>query len=61
MAFSICIILPLAFNLKLFHGELTRGETVLDWCLIFVCSVMAVVGTVWVFLPRDVRRALDGF
>ncbi len=61
MAFSICIILPLSFNLKLFHEELKRSETVCNWILIVVCSVMAVVGTVWVFLPREVRRSLDGF
>lgn len=61
MAFSICIILPLSFNLKLFHRELKRSEIILNWFLIVLCSIMAVVGTVWVLLPRELRRALDGF
>lgn len=61
MAFSICIVLPLAFNLKLFRHQLSRIEQILNSILIVVCSVMAVVGTVWVFLPRKLRESLDGF
>lgn len=53
MCFSICIILPLAFYLKMFSHEISRKERILDWVLIITCSVMAVVGTVWVFLPKE--------
>ena len=60
MAFSICIILPLAFHLKLFGKELGMKEKVLNWFLIVVCTVMAVIGTVWVFLPRQMRERMDG-
>lgn len=60
MAFSICIVLPLAFHLKLFGKELGMKEKVLNWFLIVVCSVMAVIGTVWVFLPRKTRERMDG-
>ncbi len=60
MAFSICIILPLAFHLKLFGKELGMKEKVLNWFLIVVCSVMAVIGTVWVFLPKQMRERMDG-
>lgn len=60
MAFSICLILPLAFNLKIFTDTLPRWERALNWVLIVVCSVMAVIGTVWVFLPRKVRERWDG-
>ncbi|KAI9813750.1 MAG: hypothetical protein M1827_003540 [Pycnora praestabilis] len=51
MCFTICIILPLAFYLKIFGKEISMRERVLDWFLIAVCSVMAVVGTVWAFMP----------
>ena len=51
--FTICIILPLAFYLKLFAGELSVKERALDWFLIVVCSITAAVGTVWAFLPKD--------
>ena len=61
MAFSICIILPLAFHLKLFGKELGTKEKVLNWFLIVVSSVMAVIGTVWVFLPKKMRERMDGF
>lgn len=60
MAFSICIVLPLAFHLKLFGKELGMKERVLNWFLIVVCSIMAVIGTVWVFLPKSVREHMDG-
>ena len=52
MCFSICIILPLAFHLKLFGRVISARERLLNWFLIAVCSVMATVGTVWAFLPR---------
>ena len=61
MAFSICIILPLAFHLKLFGKELGTKEKALNWFLIVSSSVMAVVGTVWVFLPKQTRERMDGF
>ena len=57
MCFSICIILPLAFYLKIFGNEISRKERILDWSLIISCSIMAVVGTVWVFLPKDMVGA----
>ena len=60
MAFSICIVLPLAFHLKLFGKELGVKEKVLNWFLMVVCSVMAVIGTVWVFLPKQIRERMDG-
>ncbi len=53
LCFSICIILPLAFYLKIFGKEISRKERILDWFLIISCSVMAIIGTVWVFLPKD--------
>ena len=60
MAFSICIVLPLAFHLKMFGKELGMKEKVVNWFLIVVCSIMAVLGTVWVFLPRQMRERMDG-
>jgi vesicular inhibitory amino acid transporter len=55
--FSICIILPLAFHLKLFGKEIGRTETVLNWALIGVSSVMAVVSTVFACLPKELIGA----
>ncbi len=59
MAFSICIILPLAFHLKIFGKDIPRKERVLNWFLILSCSIMAIVGTVWVFLPKETRERMD--
>ncbi|KAF2142712.1 uncharacterized protein K452DRAFT_226056 [Aplosporella prunicola CBS 121167] len=55
--FTICIILPLAFNLKLFGKELGRGETAMNWVLIVVSSVMALVSTVAACLPKELLGA----
>ncbi len=60
MAFSICIVLPVAFYLKLFHEQIGMAEKFLDWFLVIVSSVLAIVGTVWVFLPKHVRQKVDG-
>jgi vesicular inhibitory amino acid transporter len=51
--FSICIVLPLAFHLRLFGHELSKGEKSLNWVLIIVSSAMAIVSTVFACLPRD--------
>jgi len=53
LTFTICVILPLAFYLKIFGKEISRIERLFDWVLIIVCSVLAAVGTAWAFLPKD--------
>ena len=59
MCFTICIILPLAFYIRIFGHEISRKELILDWALIIACSVMAITGTVWCCLPRTLIR-VDG-
>jgi vesicular inhibitory amino acid transporter len=54
MCITICVILPLLFYLKLFGEEVSRKEKVIDYILIGANSIMAVVGTVWAFMPRDI-------
>jgi len=54
--FSICIVLPVAFHLKLFSKDLTKGQRMLDWTLLIVCSILAVISTVFACLPRDFLR-----
>ncbi|KAE8348219.1 transmembrane amino acid transporter protein-domain-containing protein [Aspergillus coremiiformis] len=53
LCFTICIILPLAFHLKIFGQEISRREWILDWALLLISSVLAIVGTAWAFLPED--------
>ena len=50
--FLICIILPMAFHLKMFHGQISKRQAVLDWTAIVVSMILGIVGTVWEFLPR---------
>ncbi|PYI10086.1 transporter [Aspergillus sclerotiicarbonarius CBS 121057] len=58
LCFTICIILPLAFYLKIFGDEISSKERVLDWCLLIISSVLALIGTAWSFLPQDAISAL---
>lgn len=51
--FSICITLPLMFHLKLFGKEISRRETIMNWVLIVLSIVMAVVSTVFNFFPKE--------
>jgi solute carrier family 32 (vesicular inhibitory amino acid transporter) len=53
LCFTICIILPVAFYLKIFGKEISLKERIFDWFLIVSCSIMAVLGTVWAVLPKD--------
>ncbi|GAB1212046.1 hypothetical protein ATERTT37_001173 [Aspergillus terreus] len=53
LCFTICIILPLAFYLKIFGKEIGPRERILDWFLLIVSSILAVTGTVWAFLPEE--------
>jgi len=57
LCFTICVILPLMFYLKIFGKEVSMRERVLDWFLITVCSVLASIGTVWAFLPKSMIGA----
>ncbi|KAI2722640.1 hypothetical protein DTO013E5_3970 [Penicillium roqueforti] len=57
LCFTICIIFPLAFHLKIFGKEIGRGEYILDWILLIVSSILAAVGTVFAFLPQDMLSA----
>jgi vesicular inhibitory amino acid transporter len=54
LCFSICVILPLLFHLKIFGDRISPGERWWNWFLIVVSSVMAAVGTVFSFLPKSV-------
>jgi vesicular inhibitory amino acid transporter len=52
--FSICIILPLAFHLKLFGKEISSGEKTMNWVLIVVSTIMAIISTVFACLPKEI-------
>lgn len=51
--FSICIILPVAFHLKLFGRELARWRWRGEVALMVVSIVLAITGTVGACLPKD--------
>lgn len=57
LCFTICIIFPLAFYLKIFGKEISRGERILDWALLVLSCILAAVGTIWAFLPQEMLTA----
>ncbi|USP75836.1 Vacuolar amino acid transporter 1 [Curvularia clavata] len=55
--FSICIILPLMFHLKLFGKEISSGEKMMNWVLIIVSAIMAIVSTVFACIPKELLES----
>ncbi|KAK9766217.1 hypothetical protein K7432_004867 [Basidiobolus ranarum] len=55
--FTISAILPLACHLQLFKDQIGRTQKFIDWSLIIICTILAVVGTVWTFLPTELIEA----
>ncbi|KAA8896017.1 transmembrane amino acid transporter protein-domain-containing protein [Sphaerosporella brunnea] len=53
LCFAICVVLPVLFYLKIFGEEVSTRERVLDWFLIVVGTVLAVVGTAFTFFPAE--------
>ena len=51
--FTICIILPCGFHLKLFGKELSFWHKTMDWSMIIISSVLALVSTAFNFVPKD--------
>lgn len=58
--FTICVVLPILFYLKLYPNDISRSERILDYILVVVCSALAIVGTVWAFLPASVTGVGSG-
>ncbi|TKA28990.1 hypothetical protein B0A50_03402 [Salinomyces thailandicus] len=54
--FAICIVLPCAFHLKLFGREISKAHRALDWGLIVISTVLAVVSTAFNFVPERMLR-----
>lgn len=57
LCFTICVILPLMFYLKIFGKEVPMKERVFCWFLVAVSSVLATIGTIWAFLPKSMIGA----
>ncbi|PYI22133.1 hypothetical protein BO99DRAFT_30943 [Aspergillus violaceofuscus CBS 115571] len=58
LCFTICIILPLAFHLKIFGKEISPRERLLNWSLLVISSILALIGTAWSFIPQETISAL---
>ena len=58
--FNICIVLPVAFYLKLFGDAISRRERAFAWFLIISSSLLALMGIVWSFLPARITGARIG-
>ena len=55
LCFTICVILPVAFYLKIFWGggEIRLAEKVLCFALIIICTVLGIFGTVFAIIPKQ--------
>ena len=50
--FLNCVIFPVGFHLKMFNGQISKRQLLLDWTYIAVATILGIVGTIWEFLPR---------
>ncbi|KAK1454594.1 transmembrane amino acid transporter [Colletotrichum paranaense] len=57
LCFTICVLLPLAFYVKLFSKEISPQEKLLCYVLMTISTILSVVGTVWAFLPKSLIGA----
>lgn len=53
LCFAICVIMPLMFYLKIFGAEVGKMERVISWLIIISCSIMALLGTAFSFIPEE--------
>lgn len=55
LCFTICVVLPVAFYLKIFSSgkEIGGLERAVCWALVMGCSGLAVLGTVFAVLPKE--------
>ncbi|TDZ28783.1 Vacuolar amino acid transporter 1 [Colletotrichum spinosum] len=57
LCFTICVLLPLAFYVKLFSKEISARERLLCYILMTISTILSVVGTIWAFLPKSLIGA----
>jgi solute carrier family 32 (vesicular inhibitory amino acid transporter) len=57
LCFTICVILPLLFHLKLFGKKISTVERIINYVLIIFCLILATVGTIFAFLPKSLIGA----
>lgn len=53
LCITICIAGPIAFYLKIYGDEVPKWEKWLNYVLFAIYFIMAVVGTVWCFIPPE--------
>ncbi|KAI8888068.1 hypothetical protein K501DRAFT_174046 [Backusella circina FSU 941] len=50
-SFGISAIFPIICYIKLFQHDISQGEKILIYLILLVSSLMAILGTIWSFLP----------
>lgn len=55
--FTVCLILPLAFHIKLFGKDLGHLEYWSNWALIVISTIMAIISTIFACLPKELIGA----
>jgi vesicular inhibitory amino acid transporter len=57
LCFSICVVLPLMFYLKIFGDEVPLWERRMNQFLIVACSILGIAGTIAAFVPKELLGA----
>jgi vesicular inhibitory amino acid transporter len=54
MITTICVVGPITFFHKLYYGRIPKYQFWINNLLMFIFSIIGVVGTVWCFLPEEI-------
>lgn len=53
LCITICINGPVAFYLKIYGDQVPRWERYLNYVLLVVYAILAIIGTIWCFIPPE--------
>lgn len=54
LVFSVSVIMPLLFHVRIFSKDLSKKELYANYAMIVLSCILALIGTVWAFIPKTV-------
>ena len=54
MITTICVVGPITFFHKLYYGRIPKYQFWIENLLVFIFTVIGVIGTIWCFLPEEI-------
>lgn len=58
LSYTICILLPVSFYLKICAKDVSTRERIMLYLLFCIASILGLIGTIWSFLPQGFIESL---